>query len=623
MKKIISRTTKIFGRGIYNVIEDVSIDEGAATESMNFLTLPDKIELINGRRLLGAEEPGNEGVLGMGEIENSDGTKLLLRKIGTSLQYFALDTQTWEDIKTDLLADEPLSFANSFTPAGRQVWMCGQDGLFKLYPSTPTSILDMTSSTKNFKGKIAINKSRMICWGMEEDPTGLRLSKIDKDANYTVISSESVGSGTEKDYTGTLAHGECFGAVFTKGSQILTDDKNGNLTGDGSGTIDYATGDFVLNYTTSNADAVTASYIYEDSLNGGLADFTYSATRLAGEGNVLRQDSLGSKTQSVSVFNNTFYSLQDEGSWSLKVSTDDLTFDNQVYRSKIACPSYKGSVGTAEGIVFVDTFNTDYPKLRMLALNQFGDLVIPIDLSKNFKMSDYTFDEDTSLYKKKDSVIISCKKDSTVNNTLIICNLKQKSFDVVGYTANFFVDLDNKIIAGDSTSPNAYELFTGIDDLDYNIVAYWIGKRTSLRIEDLKKFKKFYVGGYIQSDQAFEVWASFDNDAYEYVGEVEGDGSYVDSSSSVTVGSEMFGTQMVGGESDIVANYFLREIRIRTPKFLTVKFKFKPKGIGYLSINTFTAADIKLRGSKLPRKYRRKGEEGIGFDKVGTSLIIK
>ena len=82
MKKIITRTTEYFGRGIYNVLDDTSINEGAATDSMNFITKPDRIELLGGRRRIGAEEAGNDGVLGMGDIEQADGTKLLLRKIG-------------------------------------------------------------------------------------------------------------------------------------------------------------------------------------------------------------------------------------------------------------------------------------------------------------------------------------------------------------------------------------------------------------------------------------------------------------------------------------------------------------------------------------------------------------
>jgi len=183
MKKIIEHIVNVYGKGTINTIDDTLIDEGAASSSVNFITLKDRIELAAGRRLLGAEETSNDPVLGMGKIEKVDGTEVIFRKIGTVLQYFNTTTQLWVNSKTGLLADEPLYFSNSFTPAGRQIWACGQDGLFKIYPTHPTDVLDMTDSTKNYKGQIRIDKSRMVCWGMKEDPTGFRLSKVDKDSN--------------------------------------------------------------------------------------------------------------------------------------------------------------------------------------------------------------------------------------------------------------------------------------------------------------------------------------------------------------------------------------------------------------------------------------------------------
>ena len=580
MKKIITRTTKYFNEGVKNVLDDTLINEGAASDSMNFVTLPDRIELILGRRLLGEEAEGNDQVLGAGEILKEDGTKLLLRKVGTSLEYFDTETQTWEESKTGLLDGEKMYFSSSFTPAGRQIWACGQDGLFKIYPSNPETVLDLTDPLKNYKGRIEIVRSRMLCWGMKEDPTGLRFSRVDTDSNYNLVSGEAVGVAGSTTYEDTLALGEVFGVVFTDGTQTVTDDKNGKLEGDGTGTINYATGEYSVEFDSVATSDVTVSYVYENSLDKGLADFTSSATRLAGEGNVIRQDSLGSITHGVFVFGDVFYSLQDKGSWTVRVSTDDLTFDNQIYRSSIACPSYLGGVVTADGIVFVDTFNSDYPKLRLLRFNQLGDKVVPEDLSREFKMEDYTFDEDTAMWKKKDWVLISCKRNSTRNNVILIYNLIQKSFDVVNYTSNVFLELENKIIAGDSLSPNMYELFTGRDDLDFEIEAFWEGKRSDLKIEDLKKYKRERIGGFIEESQSFDILASYDNDSFEYVGSVSGTGNYVDKENSIAIGSSIVGADVLGGESDAVANYFMTEIRVRTPKFLTRKLRFVPTGIG-------------------------------------------
>jgi hypothetical protein len=466
----------------------------------------------------------------------------------------------------------------------------------------------------------------MVCVGMKKDPTGIRFSKVDKDSNYTTISDEPITDTTtgKKHYTGTLAHTQGFGYVFKDGTaQTLTDDKNGNLIGDGSGTINYATGEYVLDFTANTGTAVKADYLYEDPLDGGLADFTYSATRLAGEGNVLRQDSIGSITMAVCKFNNTFISLQDRGSWKVTIDNADTNWNNEPYRENIGCPSPRAWVVTADGVIFIDTYDKDKPKLRLLALNQLGDQIIPYDLGTNFRLEDYTFDEDTCLYKKGDWILIECKQKSPANNKLIIYNIKQKSFDVTNYTANVFVDLYNKIIAGDSTSPNTLEIFTGYDDLDYEVEGLWEGKKHNLKTDRLKKYKIFRVKGYIDLDQGFEIAASYDNDPYELVGTISGRGNYVDTRKSYLVGTSKIGEEIIGLGDSSKANYFETEIKVHTPKFERVKIAFAPTGVGYLSIMEHKFVDIRVKSAKLPKKYKTIRGTGIGYTKIGSSLIVK
>lgn len=626
MKKINEYKIAAYGKGTVNAVEDTLIDDGAASDSVNFITLLDRIELIGGRRIIGAEESGNKGVLGIGRITKVDGEEIIFRKIGTKLQYFNNATQLWVDIKTDLIDGEKLYFANSYTPAGRQIWMCGQDGLFKIYPTNPTSLINLTFAGKNYKGNIIIDKSRMICVGMKEDPTGIRFSKVDKDSNYKSISNEATSDTAtgKKHYTGTLANGQCFGVVFKDGSaQTLTDDKNGKLAGNGTGTINYATGEYVLDFTNNTGTAVKADYLYEDPLNGGLADFTWTAaSRLAGEGNVLRQDSTGAKTMLVLPFNNTFYTLQDRGSWRVTIDSADTKWDNEVYRENIGCPSPRAGVVTADGIIFIDTYDKSKPKLRLLSFNQLGDQIVPYDLGVNYKLENYTFDEDTCLYKKGDWIFIECKLNSPANNKLIIYNVKQKSFDVAEYTANCFTELNNKIISGDSTSPNTYELFSGYDDLDYQIEASWQGKKHNLKSDSLKKFKLFRINGYIDPDQGFDIYASYDNDPYERIGSISGKGNYVDFGKSYLVGSSLIGEEVVGLGDSSKANYFETEIKVKTPKFKRVKIAFAPNGIGYLSIMEHKISDIRVKSSKLPKKYKKITGTGIGFDQIGATLKV-
>jgi hypothetical protein len=83
------------------------------------------------------------------------------------------------------------------------------------------------------------------------------------------VRSESIGSSGSTNYTGTLANtpvrsGDPQGRFqFTDGSQVLYDeDGDGSLSGDGSGTIDYDTGDYDITFSSSTGGAVTADYQY-------------------------------------------------------------------------------------------------------------------------------------------------------------------------------------------------------------------------------------------------------------------------------------------------------------------------------------------------------------------------
>lgn len=622
MKKVSEYITKAYGKGILNVLDESLIDDGAASYSRNFITLLDRIELVEGRRVIGTEDSGNVGCLGIATIAKADGTEVVFRKVNTSLQYLDPTTGDWEDSLTGLLPNEPMYFAQSATPAGKQLWACGQDGLYKIYPSAPADPINLTDETKNYKGYIIIEKSRMVCVGMKDDPTGIRFSRVDKDSNYVSVIGESVGVLGSTTYTGTLANDQVFGLLFSDGTLNVRDDKNGNLIGDGTGTINYATGAYSVTFSAATTGAVVVDYLHEDPLNEGLADFTTSASRLAGEGNVLRQDSTGSKSQAVFTFNNTFYTLQERGAWQVTISADDKDWDNQVYRANIGCPSPRAAVVTADGIIFVDTYDKENPKLRLLTFNQLGDKIVPISLSDNFKMDEYTFDEETALFKKGDFVLISCKKDSASNNVILMYNISQKSFDTIDYTGNCFTDYLNKILAGDSLSPNVYELFTGKDDLNYTVNAEWVGNKKNLRTDYLKKYKRFRMTGLIDLEQSFLIQQSYDNEPYVTIGEIRGDGKYVDYTDVSLLGAPLVGEDLIGLSDSSEAMYFEAEVKVRTPKFKRVKTRFVPTGIGYLAIMEQKFHDVRLKSAKIPKKYKTGTGQGIGSMSITDTFTV-
>lgn len=96
-----------------------------------------------------------------------------------------------------------------------------------------------------------------------------------KDLHYTdeIIEEESIGTGAGS--AGPISPVLAYSPVrpgtltITDGTQVVTDDGNGALAGDGSGTINYATGAVAVTFTApvTLGDAISATYEYNSEAN--------------------------------------------------------------------------------------------------------------------------------------------------------------------------------------------------------------------------------------------------------------------------------------------------------------------------------------------------------------------
>ena len=140
----------------------------------------------------------------------------------------------------------------------------------------------------------------------------------------------------------------------------------------------------------------------------------------------------------------------------------------------------------------------------------------------------------------------------------------------------------------------------------------WTGKSETWGSENLKKYRKLRIKGRIQPAQSFEVYIDYDNSGKQLVGTILGTGSYVDTSSPQTIGSNMIGESQIGGNdmSDIYPYY--AEIRLKKmPKFRNRTISYKALGIGYVDIDSHLDVDIDSYEGKMPSKYRQKQNVNI------------
>jgi len=624
MKEVVN---KQLGKGIVTIPRDPEqIPPNSAQDSLGWISTDGQIELCRGRYLLGAEEATSGGVQGEIWGYKHDGTPVHFRKITTKIQYFNESTQLWVDIITGLTDLEEYTFSSYTSRAGTFVYATGFDGVYKIHTSNPGSYTALYEAAKNFKAKSSIFTSRMWMWGMSNDHTAVRNSYIDvQDATvYTDVTAEATTS-----LTGTLAFkaGDtkrtCFAVVITHtvSGEVFSDDYNGGLTGSlgNTGTINYTTGA----YTFSIAGIGTAAYTWENSNAGGVTDFSYSAPRTAGQGTVYRQDEGGDKVESIQAYEGKYYSFKSRSVYELDISTTapyiDLNATNKIFRKDIGIPNWRSVVSTGKGIVFMNTANEDTPQLTILQKNIYGDNIEPITLAKQFDFSDYVWDK-CVMNTYGEFIVFSGKTpNADANDRLFFYNTRTDTVDILPYGANTITTNEGRLYIGDSTSSNSYEILSGFDDDNDLIENYWISNDERYGLETLKKVKRLRLKGAIMREQKIEIWISYDGDNFTQIGTILGNGSYVDYSSSFTIGSSGIGESILGGEGiEENGSFYLAEIKLQSPKFRRRTLKFIATGIGYASINMIDDFNIKTFQQWIPSKYRQK--QNVSVDGALTDL---
>ena len=607
---------KVFSKGIHNLLVEDIIPQEAASSSFNWITQDGRIKLIGGRQRVGSEGAvGQINALWAGYKTNGD--KVLYRKTADKLQY--LNGTTWEDVLTGL-TDTEFSCQNYSSLAGAFTLFNGEDGFYLINNANPDSAINIYNSTKNFKGYILVDRGRCLLWNRKEDKTGLYGSWIDKQNStvYTQVTNEAIGALGSINYTGTLAFKaggssrNCFAVTFkgltASGEELFTDNYDGTLTGSlgGSGTINYATGVYNINFSETTTGAVTSTYQWQDFTNKGLADFSKSATRLAGEGFQFPQDEGGDAILNVLVGQDgAYYSIKKQSCYRLDIDEKDDNATNIVYRKELGLDNWRGAISTSNGIVFINTANPDKPILTILRKNQF-DNVEPYPICIHFNFGDYDF-SDACMDTYERYVVLACKtKGADKNDVILFINVIDQTVDIVKYEARVFAKDGIKLYVGSPISQDVYQILVGFDDEDLAIQNEWISKSENYGSINLKKYRRLRFKGLIDVDQKIDIYQNNDNSGWIKIGEIDGRADYVDYTNPQTIGANFIGGQQLGGDDLTNAYPYFCELRVKMSKFNERKLKFVATGIGYAEISYQCDWDIQMFDNRLPKGYRIK-----------------
>lgn len=393
--------------------------------------------------------------------------------------------------------------------------------------------------------------------------------------------------------------------------EVFTDDFNGVLTSNlgGTGTINYTTGAWDVTFNTAPVNAsnnIKGTYQWENSNEKGVTDFTKSATRLAGEGFVLRQDAGGDAIKVVIPFDGSYFSLKQRSCYRLTIDATDENPVNEIFRTDIGVSTLRAAVGTSLGIVFVNTANPSRTDVQILQRNPLGDNFVATQLFAHYSFRDYVYD-DVMVDSWDKYVIIACRENSEDNNILLLCDVVEKVVDKTYYDARCSAKLDGSLHVGSSVAETSYVLFEGFDDVGVAIDNEWLSKGETFGDDVLKKTKKLRFKGNIDPDQAVEIYVSYDDNDFELVGTILGSGAYVDYGVTYAIGTSIVGTNTVGGGILVNVYPYFMEIKLRNvPKFRKRMIKLVATGIGYVSVESITDFDIWIYQEKMPARYREK-----------------
>ena len=402
-----------------------------------------------------------------------------------------------------------------------------------------------------------------------------------------------------------------YGSGGTAGkAESFRDDGNGNMISNlgGTGTINYVTGAYSLTFNTAPYTGVHVlfSLIEEDSTDHGTAYFIPNlGTAVAGDPSVYPQYGFGN-LMNVFPLSGVFFCMHQYGTYQLSIPNNDVTQSSQIiYRNNVGIPNWRAGYATGDGIIYLDTLNQVSPKLRMLtmdySLSNQNPSIVPESISDQLNLSLNGFSK-AVVYEWGDYYLLACQGfnngvSDTNNDRIYLRNKKTGFYDLVDYRANCFANFYGALIAGDSITSNPQVLFSGFDDLGYNINNYWTSPGYLLGWPGMKKVTKGKIKGLIQPNQNIQVWLSFDNSQYVLYETVIGQNQ--NQGIPTTVGGQVVGSTVVGGSGAILAYPYEVEFSISSDLFNRVSFKLVATGSGYASTDEFTFEDIRLKSSKI------------------------
>jgi hypothetical protein len=337
--------------------------------------------------------------------------------------------------------------------------------------------------------------------------TTLDYTGIDIATEFTVASRHNAPSGTPVTLIPTQYPAAPRGNRFTS---LLGRIMVGNVRS----ALSRDTGGALMGYSTPGS--------YFVSKLKDPTDFSFSATRVAGEGDIISTPYGGGDIVAVASQEDTAYIFKGRYIESVKYSQDS---NDLPVRTPLK--SGIGSIGRvikgADDIYFFTADNKFTSVGRVRMVDQ-----LPQTENLGFKIKrlidTYDFSAVTG-FEHKDKIYVSCKSSSaaTYNDIIIVYSKQLRAYEGIwNVGAAGFEFFNNYLVFGESSSANVYKMLVGTADvvgttrnpINFNVISHFINLTASKA--NMQALNSVYFEGYIDAATTvtFKLYKQFENTTF-------------------------------------------------------------------------------------------------------------
>jgi len=251
-------------------------------------------------------------------------------------------------------------------------------------------------------------------------------------------------------------------------------------------------------------------------------DFTYSATRVAGEGDVVATPYGGGEITDVAHQEDTAYVFKPRYIEAIKYSQDSNDLVNRTpLKAEIGS---SGQVIKGSDDIYFITDDKKFTSVGRVATKDILPQTDNIGFRIKRLLDTYTFGTGKGI-EDNDRIYIPCKSASTEtsNDIIIVYNKQNKAFDGVWEIhANYFARFNGLLYYGESNTPNVYEMNKDHSDV-VGITRYPISSSYASHFMNLtgshansQALNSLYFEGYIKGGTTitFQAWKDFASTAF-------------------------------------------------------------------------------------------------------------